>query len=124
MQYKSDVLSCFQLYEAMASAHFGKNIACLRSDNGSEYYGNDSIQFCARKGIQMVATVPYTPQQNGVSERINRTLLDKARTMLHESNPPKELWGEAVYAATYLTNRSPTNALLEHKTPYEMWFGK
>lgn len=122
LKHKSDVLSSFQLCKAMASAHFGQKIACLRS--GTEYYGNEFVQLCGSERIQIVATVPYTPQQNGVSERMNRTLMDKARTMVHESNLPKEFWGEAIYAATYLTNRFATNALQEHKTPFEMWFGR
>ena len=69
----------------------------------------------------MILTVPYTPQQNGVSERINRTLMEKTRALLFESGLPKEMWGEALYVATYVTNRSPTNALVENKTPFEMW---
>ena len=72
----------------------------------------------------MEPTVPYSPQQNGTSERLNRTLLDKARSILQDSGLPKSLWGEASLAAAYLLNRSPTSALEEKKTPFEMWYGR
>lgn len=124
LRHKNEVLKCFKQYEAMASAHFDKKISCLRTDNGTEYYNTEFIDFCNENGINMVSTVPYTPQQNGVSERMNRTIMDKARTMLHEANLSKEFWGEAVYVAAYLTNRSPTNALLDNSTPFEKWFGQ
>lgn len=71
----------------------------------------------------MVPTVPYTPKQNGVSERMNRTLMEKVRTFLHESQASLSLWGEALYASVYVTNRSPTSALSTARTPFEMWFG-
>lgn len=119
---KCEVLQKFKEYEAMATAHLSYRIAKLRSDNGSEYYSKEFVNFCRDKGIQMIATVPYTPEQNGVSERMNRTLMEKARTIIHESNIPYILWGEALYVSTYVTNRSPTSALLNTKTPYEMWF--
>lgn len=72
----------------------------------------------------MLPTVPYTPQQNGVSERMNRTLMDKVRSMMHTGNIPMYLWGEALYTSSFLTNRSVTSALANPITPYEMWFGK
>lgn len=99
------------------------NISRLRSDNGGEYFSREFKAFCEEKGIQMLPTVPYTPQQNGVSERMNRTLMDKVRTMMHEGNDPMYLWGEALYTSAFLTNRSATNALTDSRTPYEMWFG-
>ena len=124
IKYKSEVFSKFKEYEAMVSARFSLKISCLRSDNGGEYCGNDFQDFCKEKGIQLILTIPYNPELNGVSERMNRTLEDKARTMLLESNLDKKFWGEAILTANYLTNRSPTRALMENKTPFEMWFGR
>jgi len=120
---KSDVLECFQTYIAMAEAHFDSTISRLRCDNGGEYVGQRFMEFCRMKGIQMEFTVPYTPQQNGVSERFNRTILDKARAMIADSNLKKNMWNEAVLTAVYLLNRSPTAALNSDKTPYELWYG-
>lgn len=124
LKRKSEVFDRFKEFEAMATTHFGQKLSKLRSDNGREYLGNEFQSFCKSKGIQMVLTVPYTPQQNGVSERINRNLMEKVRAMIHECGLSKEMRGEALYCANYLTNRSPTNGLVENKTPFEMWFGK
>lgn len=121
---KIDVFDRFKEYEAMATAHFGQKLSKMRCDNGREYLGKDFQDYCRNKGIRMIFTVPYTPQQNGVSERINRTLMEKVRALLHQSELSKEMWGEALYVAAYVTNRSPTNALVELKTPFEMWNGR
>lgn len=123
ISHKSDVFQKFQEFEALATAHFSLKITKLRTDNGGEYYSNEFIKFCKSKGIELTPTVPYTPQQNGVSERMNRTLMDKARSMMHDKDVPESLWGEALFVSTYLTNRSPTIALEACKTPYELWFG-
>lgn len=123
IRHKSDVFEKFKEYEAMVTAHFSLRISKFRSDNGGEYFGKEFLAFCRGKGIQMIPTAPYTPQQNGVSERMNRTLMEKVRTIMHESNAPRHLWGEALYASMFTLNRSPTNALKNSKTPYEMWYG-
>ena len=75
------------------------------------------------KGIAHQLTNPYTPEQNGVSERLNRTLVESARSMLIHAKMPLKFWAEAVNTAVYLHNWSPTSALKE-KTPFESWFGK
>lgn len=123
MKHKSEVFLKFQEYEAMVTAQFSQRISKLRSDNGGEYYNKEFISFCKSKGIQMIPTTPYTPQQNGVSERVNRTLMDKVRSIMHESKVPMNMWGEVLYASAYTLNRSPTSALTVAKTPHEMWFG-
>ena len=80
---------------------------------------------CSRdrsEGIRNEFTIPKTPEQNGVAERMNRTLEECMRSMLSESNLPKRFWAETLSTATYLRNRSPTNAL-NGTTPYEAWTG-
>lgn len=121
---KDEVLECFRDYEALVTAHLGTRISRFRTDNGGEYMNNAMRAFCREKGIAMEMTVPYTPQQNGVSERMNRTLMERARAILAESGFDKEMWGEAVYTATYITNRCPTSAVYFDKTPYELWTGR
>lgn len=69
-------------------------------------------------------TVPYTPEQNGVSERMNRTLVESARSMLEDSQVSKRFWGQAVQTAAYLVNRSPSSALDSNVTPFELWEGR
>jgi hypothetical protein len=68
-------------------------------------------------------TVSYTPQQNGVSERKNQTVMEMAKSMLHEKGLPKAFWAEAVYTVVYLMNRCPTKAVWD-KTPFEAWSGR
>ena len=85
-----------------------------------EFCNTDFDNFCKEHGILRHRTVRNTPQQNGVAERMNRTLLEKVRGLLFTSGLPKAFWGEALYSATYLINRSP-NRTLEFKTPIEVW---
>lgn len=120
---KDEVLQCFEEYTAIAEAQFGKRISRIRCDNGGEYRGSAFVKFCRKKGIQVEYTVPYTPEQNGISERMNRTLEEKARSMLVHSGISKEFRGEAVETAAYLTNRSPASALEKNTTPFELWNG-
>jgi hypothetical protein len=67
-------------------------------------------------------TVPYTPQQNGVTERKNRSLKEMASCMLHAKSLPQRLWAEALNCATYIQNRSPHRSFKD-KTPYKTWSG-
>lgn len=77
--------------------------------------------FCEQEGIQHQFTVPYSPQQNGVSERKNRTAMEMAWCLLFEKGLPKSFWAEAVNTSVYLLNLLPTKAL-NGKTPFEAWF--
>jgi len=118
------MLNMFKKYEALSTSNFGTCIFKLRCDNGGEYTSKEFIKFCDYKGIQIQYTTPYTPQQNGHAERLNRTLTDKCRAILLDSGLPKEMWNEGVRTAVYyLLNRSPTVALKD-KTPAEVWYGK
>jgi hypothetical protein len=101
----------------------GRTVKCIQSDNGTEYINNDFEKLLKKRGITRRLTVPYNPEQNGISERKNRTLLDMARCLLIESGLPSSFWAEAVNTANYLRNRCPSKSL-NGKTPYEMWTGK
>jgi len=124
LAYKSDIFAMFKDFIAKSEAHFSLKVANLYIDNGREYLSNEMRQFCVDKGISYHLTVPHTPQQNGVAERMIRTLTEKARTMVNGAQLNKMFWGEAILTATYLVNRLPSNALMHNKTPYEMWHNK
>ena len=100
----------------------GYSIKTLRSDNGGEYTSKAFEKFCKEKGILHQFTAPYSAQQNGVAERMNRTLIEMVRCMIHQNTTPLSFWGEALSTAVYIRNRVPSSAI-EGKTPYELWFG-
>ena len=95
MQHKSDTFEKFKEYRAEVENQLGKTIKCLRSDRGGEYLDNDFEEFLIEHGIRSQLTAPGTPQQNGVAERRNRTLLDMIRSMFSYSSLPSSFW---VYA--------------------------
>ena len=79
---------------------------CLHSENGTEFVNKTVDEMCRRNGIQHQRTVPYSPQQNGVAKRMNRTIMQKARSMLHYKGVSTVWWAEAVNTSVYLINRS------------------
>jgi hypothetical protein len=98
----------------------GKRVKTLRTDGGHEFKG-DLDKWLKTKGIVHQTSAPYTPQQNGRAERINRTLLERARAMLLESQLPKEFWAAAVRVAAVLHNYTP--AADQKLTPHELFHG-
>jgi IS30 family transposase len=99
-----------------------KKIKLLRTDNGMEFCSTIFNNYCINEGICRHYTIPYTPQRNGVVERMNKTIISKARCMLSNANMHRRFWAEAVSTACYLINRSPC-ILLDKKTPIEVWSG-
>ena len=98
-------------------------IKVLRTDNGLEFVSEQFNEFCRKIGIKRHKTVPHTPQQNGLVERMNRTILERVRCMLLSAGLPKAFWGEAANTTAYLINRCPSSAL-GFKTPMEAWSGE
>ena len=96
-----------------------KNVRRIKSDNGSEFKNNVLDSFLTKKGISHNFSSPYTPQQNGVVERRNRSLCEAARTMLTYANLPQYLWAEAISTACFTQNRSFIHKRL-NITPYEI----
>ncbi|KAG6502054.1 hypothetical protein ZIOFF_041941 [Zingiber officinale] len=82
-----------------------------------------SLRLSDYEGVERQLTVRYTPQQNGVTERKNQTIVEMAKSMMHEKGLPKIFWAEAVYTAVYLSNRCPTTTI-PNKTPFEAWSGR
>lgn len=119
---KNEVMSCFIYFKKLVEKQLGLSIKVLRSDNGGEYTGAKFEEYLKSSGIIHQTSVPYCAQQNGVSERLNRTLVEKARCMLQEAGLCGRYWGEAVMTAAYLKNRCPTSALAG-LTPMEKWTG-
>jgi transposase InsO family protein len=95
----------------------------IRSDNGTEFKNSQIEGFLKEGGIKHEFSSPYTPQQNGVVERKNRTLLDMTRTMLDEYKTPDRFWTEAIYTACYSINRLYLHRILK-RTSYELLTGK
>nr|GEW39163.1 retrovirus-related Pol polyprotein from transposon TNT 1-94 [Tanacetum cinerariifolium] len=100
----------------------GRMVKKLRTDNGLELCNWEFNQLCIESGIASHLTVAETPQQNGLAERMNKTLMDKVRCLLIQSGLPKTFSTEATCMTAYLINRSPSTAI-EKKTPTEMWLG-
>lgn len=96
-----------------------KRINTFRTDNGKEYMSDEFKKLLTSNGIKNELTCPYMAQQNGVAERYNRTIVEKARCMLQDSDLPKAYWGEAVNMAVYLINRSVCLSLV-NCTPEEV----
>jgi hypothetical protein len=106
-----------------AQNEFGLRIKKIRSDNGTKFKNSQIKGFLEEEGIKHEFSSPYTPQQNGVVERNNRTLLDMARTMLDEYKNLNRFWAEAVNTACYAINRLYLHRILK-KTTYELLTGK
>lgn len=123
LKSKDEVFERFLEWKTQIENKTGKKIKYLRTDNGLEYLNEKFINLCKSSGISRHLTVVGTPQQNGLAERFNRTLLERVRCMLSNSNLPRVFWGEAVNTTAYIISRSPSSAL-KFKTPQEVWTGK
>ncbi|KAE8690148.1 hypothetical protein F3Y22_tig00110925pilonHSYRG00035 [Hibiscus syriacus] len=123
LKKKSEVFDIFRKWKAMVENETGLKVKRLRSDNGGEYKNRRFRYFCANNGIKMETTVPMTPQHNGVAERMNRTLNERARSMRIHAGLPKFLWAEAINTAAYLINRGPSIPL-DGRIPEEVWSKK
>lgn len=128
MKSKSEVFGFFKDFVSQSTDMFNSKISRLRCDNGGEYSSNEFKDFCKEFGIQIEYTQTYSPQQNGVSKRFNRILIERARTLLIDSNLDNKFWSEAILTSAYLINRSATSAFKSEdrlkKTPAELWYSK
>ena len=117
---KDETFTSYKTYEAELLRQKGIHIKKLHSDRGGEYLSKEFSDHLAKSGTKRNLTVHDTPEHNGVAERLNRTLLEKVRAMLHGGGLPKFLWGEAIKHAVYLKNRTSTKSL-DGKTPFEAY---
>ncbi|KAM0066395.1 putative RNA-directed DNA polymerase [Helianthus debilis subsp. tardiflorus] len=105
MAHKSETPGILKDLITMLENLYSLKVKRIRSDNGTEFKNQVMDEFCTSKGILHEYSSRYTPQQNGVAERKNRTIIETARTMLVESELPIQFWGEAVSTACYTLNR-------------------
>ena len=133
IQAKSDVFDTFKTWLVMVEniaskrlkvLQWSKRLKTLQSDNGGEYLSNAMTRFLENRGIQHRLTTPYNPHQNGVAERMNRTLCELVRTMLHHKQLPKTFWAEALNVAVHVRNRVTTRGLSSRTTPYEILYDR
>ncbi|KAL0415524.1 UNVERIFIED_CONTAM: Retrovirus-related Pol polyprotein from transposon TNT 1-94 [Sesamum latifolium] len=130
LEHKSEALDAFKVFKAEVEKQCDIQIKIVRSDRGGEYFGRYTeggqapgpfAKFLKEQGIVAQYTMPGSPDQNGVAERRNRTLLDMVRSMMASSKLPKSLWIEALKTVVYILNRVPTKAV--SKTPFELFKG-
>lgn len=124
MKNKSDTAAAFARYHKNVESKFpGEKLHMLRADRAKEYITGTFRDYCTAAGIEIEETSPYSPQLNGTAERMNRTLTEKLRALLFESNLDYSYWPYAVEMAVFLINRSPTRTNPNFKTPFELWNG-
>ena len=119
LKTKDQALDCFKKIKLRAEVESGEKLKALRTDRGGEFTSNLFSVFCSDGGIKHYTTTPYSPQQNGVVERRNQTVVEMARCMLKSMQVPSVFWGEAICTAVYVLNRSPTKTL-SNKTPFKL----
>jgi len=119
---KADVPAVVKRTIKLLETQCGQQLQAVRTDRGGEYLNRELASYFESRGVQHQTTVPYTPEQNGAAERLNRTLMERVRAMLLGSRLHQEFWAEAVVTANYIRNRSPTSK--ETKTPWERFTGK
>ena len=96
------VFSKFKEFKALIENHVEKKINTFQSNNGEEFTSNEFKELCKESGIKRELSTQYNPQQNGVAERKNRTIMEAAREMLHHQDLPMHLWAEATRTTVYV----------------------
>jgi transposase InsO family protein len=120
---KSEASSAIKRIQAAAKKECGRKLRVLRTVNGGEFTAVEFAAYCADEGVTRHFSAPYTPQQNGVVERQNQTVVAMARALLEQRRMSVEFWAEAVVTAVYLQNRLLTKSLAD-RTSYETWRGR
>ncbi|KAJ9692402.1 hypothetical protein PVL29_011454 [Vitis rotundifolia] len=121
MKNRAELFSIFQKFYAEIQTQFNLSIHVLRNDNAREYFSAPFTSFMSQHGILHQSSCAHTPQQNEVTERKNRHLVETARTLLLHSNVPFHFWGDVVLTACYLINRMPSS-ILHDQIPHSLLF--
>ena len=122
LERKSEAAEKIKEYVRYVENLFARKPRTIRSDGGGEYVNENLRIFFVEEGIKAQYTTAYSPQQNGVAERKNRSIEEMTTTMLLDAGLDKRYWGEAALTAVYLQNRLPSRSV--STTPYELWFGR
>ncbi|CAB4035877.1 Retrovirus-related Pol poly from transposon TNT 1-94 [Paramuricea clavata] len=110
-------------WKALVETSTGRRLKVFRTDNGGEYTSTEFENYLKKEGITHQLTVPKTPEQNGVAERMNRTLVESVRSMLADAQLPHRFWAKMLSAAAYIGNRSLSTPV-KGNTPFEAWTGQ
>ncbi|WVZ87319.1 hypothetical protein U9M48_033974 [Paspalum notatum var. saurae] len=108
---KDQAAMVFTAFQVRAEAEAGRKLGTLHTDHGGEFTACTFIEHCTQEEMQRHYTAPYTPQQNGVVERHNQTVMGMARSMMKAMSMPGWFWGEVVTTAVFILNRSPTQSI-------------
>ena len=119
---KSEVASAVREVTHLLENQSGKRLKAVRTDKGTEYVNSELQGYFRDKGVVHNTTAPYTPEQNGVAERFNRTRMDRVRAMLLDAKLELDYWAEAARTATYVKNMSPSSGSAQ--TPWELFYGR
>eukprot|EP01018_Ginkgo_biloba_P037286 Gb_00434 [translate_table: standard] len=111
LKEKSEAFDFFKQFNAIAEKQSGDFLKLLRTDRGGEFTSHEFQDFCRENGIKRQLPTSYTPQQNGVAERKNRTIVEMARSMMKAKSLPNSFWAEVVATLVYLLNRCPTKSV-------------
>lgn len=122
LKSKDEVLKVTKEYVTLVENQKGRSVKCFQTDNGGEYLGHQFDDYLTSRGITKRLTILYNPEQNGIAERKNRSLIETARCLLIQAGLPPRFWAETINAANHIRNRCPTRSL-DGKTPYEVWTG-
>ena len=102
LKAKLEVFELFREFKILVENQTGRKIRVLKTDNGGEYTSNEFMEYCSSEGIKKEHTVPHTPQQNGMAERKNRTVVGASKAMLFDQGLPLFLLAEAYRTAIYI----------------------
>ena len=102
LKHKSEVFDLFKVFKSLVENQSGRKLKILISENGCEYVKSEFIQSCKDACIQMKNLIPYTPQENGVTKRKNKSLKEMATCMMEAKTLPPKFWVEAIKCASYI----------------------
>jgi hypothetical protein len=122
LESKDEVFEHFRSLALRLNNEHPNCLKVIHSDNGTEFRNTSFNEFCFEHGIDQQFSAPRVPQQNGVMERKNCTLVEMARMMLDEHRTPMRFWADAISTACYISNRIFLRSIL-HLTPFELCFG-
>lgn len=121
-EYKDEIANLVKLMVNRVELESQRPVKMLVTDNGTEYKNRNLSEWLKGKGIIHDFSAPYTPQQNGLAERSNRTIIEGTRTLLHQSALPETLWEEAARTVVYASNRTLSKD--KRMTKYQKYFKK